>query len=112
MSLSDGNLDAGVNIHETLFKPLGGSEDDRFSCTRSCIYFATHESDIDLRAGVSGNEFWLLEAKVVREEPADDVNRVPHGLGSDPHTGRRAVSYTHLRAHETPEHLVCRLLLE
>src|SRR5678816_2215251 len=35
-------------------------------------------------------------------------------------TGKRArrpattapVSYTHLRAHETPEHLVCRLLLE
>eukprot|EP00658_Telonema_sp_P-2_P069410 TRINITY_DN58631_c0_g1_i1.p1 TRINITY_DN58631_c0_g1~~TRINITY_DN58631_c0_g1_i1.p1 ORF type:complete len:231 (+),score=47.65 TRINITY_DN58631_c0_g1_i1:45-695(+) len=27
-------------------------------------------------------------------------------------TGRVPVSYTHLRAHETPEHLVCRLLLE
>src|SRR5674536_337830 len=26
--------------------------------------------------------------------------------------GRIPVSYTHLRAHETPEHLVCRLLLE
>src|SRR5678815_5368768 len=26
--------------------------------------------------------------------------------------GLKAVSYTHLRAHETPEHLVCRLLLE
>src|SRR5678815_5882413 len=26
--------------------------------------------------------------------------------------GADAVSYTHLRAHETPEHLVCRLLLE
>src|SRR5678816_4437732 len=26
--------------------------------------------------------------------------------------GYYAVSYTHLRAHETPEHLVCRLLLE
>src|SRR5678815_164383 len=25
---------------------------------------------------------------------------------------KKAVSYTHLRAHETPEHLVCRLLLE
>eukprot|EP00658_Telonema_sp_P-2_P064471 TRINITY_DN53488_c0_g1_i1.p1 TRINITY_DN53488_c0_g1~~TRINITY_DN53488_c0_g1_i1.p1 ORF type:complete len:119 (+),score=22.61 TRINITY_DN53488_c0_g1_i1:187-543(+) len=25
---------------------------------------------------------------------------------------RQPVSYTHLRAHETPEHLVCRLLLE
>ena len=24
---------------------------------------------------------------------------------------KMAVSYTHLRAHETPEHLVCRLLL-
>src|SRR5678815_5863637 len=29
-----------------------------------------------------------------------------HRYGLDP------VSYTHLRAHETPEHLVCRLLLE
>src|SRR5678816_1023900 len=31
------------------------------------------------------------------------------------HDGKKfpgAVSYTHLRAHETPEHLVCRLLLE
>eukprot|EP00658_Telonema_sp_P-2_P017233 TRINITY_DN16672_c0_g2_i1.p1 TRINITY_DN16672_c0_g2~~TRINITY_DN16672_c0_g2_i1.p1 ORF type:complete len:241 (-),score=55.47 TRINITY_DN16672_c0_g2_i1:10-732(-) len=27
-------------------------------------------------------------------------------------SGHGAVSYTHLRAHETPEHLVCRLLLE
>src|SRR5678816_3483098 len=33
---------------------------------------------------------------VARDQPAD----VP------------ALSYTHLRAHETPEHLVCRLLLE
>eukprot|EP00658_Telonema_sp_P-2_P046407 TRINITY_DN34568_c0_g1_i1.p1 TRINITY_DN34568_c0_g1~~TRINITY_DN34568_c0_g1_i1.p1 ORF type:complete len:131 (-),score=21.78 TRINITY_DN34568_c0_g1_i1:76-468(-) len=28
------------------------------------------------------------------------------------YVGDDAVSYTHLRAHETPEHLVCRLLLE
>ena len=27
-------------------------------------------------------------------------------------TEAEAVSYTHLRAHETPEHLVCRLLLD
>eukprot|EP00658_Telonema_sp_P-2_P075864 TRINITY_DN65668_c0_g1_i1.p1 TRINITY_DN65668_c0_g1~~TRINITY_DN65668_c0_g1_i1.p1 ORF type:complete len:116 (-),score=26.23 TRINITY_DN65668_c0_g1_i1:115-462(-) len=31
-------------------------------------------------------------------------------LNSSPNP--RPVSYTHLRAHETPEHLVCRLLLE
>src|SRR5678815_3800852 len=40
------------------------------------------------------------------------------GSRSPPSCGRRTamragpVSYTHLRAHETPEHLVCRLLLE
>src|SRR5674536_304209 len=39
--------------------------------------------------------------------PAGD-QRVHSMLASD----RRPVSYTHLRAHETPEHLVCRLLLE
>src|SRR5678816_4623061 len=31
-----------------------------------------------------------------------------NSTGSSPIT-RKAVSYTHLRAHETPEHLVCRL---
>eukprot|EP00658_Telonema_sp_P-2_P043452 TRINITY_DN31395_c0_g1_i1.p1 TRINITY_DN31395_c0_g1~~TRINITY_DN31395_c0_g1_i1.p1 ORF type:complete len:109 (+),score=21.81 TRINITY_DN31395_c0_g1_i1:59-385(+) len=30
----------------------------------------------------------------------------------DPYSALIPVSYTHLRAHETPEHLVCRLLLE
>src|SRR5678815_2823183 len=37
--------------------------------------------------------------------------RQPAG-GRSRSIGRVAVSYTHLRAHETPEHLVCRLLLE
>src|SRR5678815_3586027 len=44
-------------------------------------------------ARISGN-FSLAEA----------AKKVPRGIIS--------VSYTHLRAHETPEHLVCRLLLE
>ena len=33
-------------------------------------------------------------------------------LGSLPSVKSRAVSYTHLRAHETDSYLVCRLLLE
>eukprot|EP00658_Telonema_sp_P-2_P051162 TRINITY_DN39195_c0_g1_i1.p1 TRINITY_DN39195_c0_g1~~TRINITY_DN39195_c0_g1_i1.p1 ORF type:complete len:103 (-),score=43.65 TRINITY_DN39195_c0_g1_i1:61-369(-) len=37
-----------------------------------------------------------------------DHNRALHQLSAK----LNAVSYTHLRAHETPEHLVCRLLLE
>src|SRR5678816_4881676 len=39
-----------------------------------------------------------------RRELAIEVN--------DTEIVERSVSYTHLRAHETPEHLVCRLLLE
>src|SRR5678816_3363571 len=44
-----------------------------------------------------------------------DVQRIGVGIvgqlhGRNPRSGN-AVSYTHLRAHETPEHLVCRLLL-
>eukprot|EP00658_Telonema_sp_P-2_P049389 TRINITY_DN3755_c0_g1_i3.p1 TRINITY_DN3755_c0_g1~~TRINITY_DN3755_c0_g1_i3.p1 ORF type:complete len:118 (-),score=25.84 TRINITY_DN3755_c0_g1_i3:81-434(-) len=31
---------------------------------------------------------------------------------ASPYSALIPVSYTHLRAHETPEHLVCRLLLE
>ena len=34
-----------------------------------------------------------------------------YSIGGDTQ-GSGTVSYTHLRAHETPEHLVCRLLLE
>src|SRR5665254_26285 len=37
-----------------------------------------------------------------------------HAVGQRHRAGEplQPVSYTHLRAHETPEHLVCRLLLE
>src|SRR5678815_6038874 len=40
--------------------------------------------------------------------------RSPTTTGEDRYivSSSGSVSYTHLRAHETPEHLVCRLLLE
>src|SRR5678816_3079090 len=42
--------------------------------------------------------------------PVGELDLVPRSV---PHAiVIAAVSYTHLRAHETPEHLVCRLLLE
>src|SRR5678816_543290 len=45
-----------------------------------------------------------------------EVGWTPDEFAYDPVTGDppdpTPVSYTHLRAHETPEHLVCRLLLE
>eukprot|EP00658_Telonema_sp_P-2_P045838 TRINITY_DN33858_c0_g1_i1.p1 TRINITY_DN33858_c0_g1~~TRINITY_DN33858_c0_g1_i1.p1 ORF type:complete len:118 (-),score=34.35 TRINITY_DN33858_c0_g1_i1:28-381(-) len=64
----------------------------------------------------------LLEDAALQLEE-DRLAYQPSGLGGiSPSTsssyqplqtgGGEAVSYTHLRAHETPEHLVCRLLLE
>src|SRR5665254_23446 len=59
----------------------------------------------------------------VRSSAASDVYKrqklprasAPNTSPSDIHrfsARMTPVSYTHLRAHETPEHLVCRLLLE
>ena len=48
---------------------------------------------------------------ILTRTPVVDIRaKNPWGAGRKTRTG--PVSYTHLRAHETPEHLVCRLLLE
>src|SRR5678815_1561532 len=66
---------------------------------------------------VARAEAAALEVALVPERPA---SRDPDALEDDLHPRPllepaleplEAVSYTHLRAHETPEHLVCRLLL-
>ena len=63
---------------------------------------------------IYGDRFWV-------DFPGELKNpRIVNGNGpikeirlGKPNKGTtRPVSYTHLRAHETPEHLVCRLLLE
>eukprot|EP00658_Telonema_sp_P-2_P043649 TRINITY_DN31562_c0_g1_i1.p1 TRINITY_DN31562_c0_g1~~TRINITY_DN31562_c0_g1_i1.p1 ORF type:complete len:190 (-),score=49.33 TRINITY_DN31562_c0_g1_i1:91-660(-) len=43
---------------------------------------------------------------------ASSGKHLRHFVPMDQQTPTTTVSYTHLRAHETPEHLVCRLLLE
>src|SRR5678815_2850720 len=45
----------------------------------------------------------------LREDALTLTKAANHSLTEE---GFIPVSYTHLRAHETPEHLVCRLLLE
>src|SRR5678815_6192119 len=73
--------------------------------------------------------FWELSATALRRHTKPDHGSLP-GHGEQPLPARQStqrrylqershfaaerepVSYTHLRAHETPEHLVCRLLLE
>eukprot|EP00658_Telonema_sp_P-2_P005324 TRINITY_DN11993_c0_g1_i2.p1 TRINITY_DN11993_c0_g1~~TRINITY_DN11993_c0_g1_i2.p1 ORF type:complete len:775 (-),score=83.67 TRINITY_DN11993_c0_g1_i2:85-2409(-) len=47
-----------------------------------------------------------------RQKSRASSPKPPPGVGGGSATPNIPVSYTHLRAHETPEHLVCRLLLE
>src|SRR5678815_2270796 len=66
----------------------------------------------DLDVLVAGCGTWQA-AKYAFCHPAARVVAVDVSTTSLEHTERlKPVSYTHLRAHETPEHLVCRLLLE
>eukprot|EP00658_Telonema_sp_P-2_P059347 TRINITY_DN48208_c0_g1_i1.p1 TRINITY_DN48208_c0_g1~~TRINITY_DN48208_c0_g1_i1.p1 ORF type:complete len:109 (+),score=12.94 TRINITY_DN48208_c0_g1_i1:68-394(+) len=68
-----------------------------------------------LIASVFGTYFWLTS----HIHESESIKHLPPPPCAPPAPSREAlsttvttVSYTHLRAHETPEHLVCRLLLE
>eukprot|EP00658_Telonema_sp_P-2_P040689 TRINITY_DN29093_c0_g1_i1.p1 TRINITY_DN29093_c0_g1~~TRINITY_DN29093_c0_g1_i1.p1 ORF type:complete len:112 (-),score=17.05 TRINITY_DN29093_c0_g1_i1:21-356(-) len=59
--------------------------------------------------------YWPLRAWCLSRVPGrrDGItNRSDMVSFHSPYSALIPVSYTHLRAHETPEHLVCRLLLE
>src|SRR5678816_4632801 len=50
---------------------------------------------------------------IAKKAARTGINTIQDIMGGvDPRSAVKPVSYTHLRAHETPEHLVCRLLLE
>src|SRR5664279_1475331 len=68
--------------------------------------FAAHEIGRELKAMSQ----WLDEHRDVLGLVVADLRR--HGLKDTGRHGLTAVSYTHLRAHETDSYLVCRLLLE
>src|SRR5678816_4176910 len=53
-----------------------------------------------------------LKAQTDLNKAIADLNRATGNALRANSVVVKAVSYTHLRAHETPEHLVCRLLLE
>eukprot|EP00658_Telonema_sp_P-2_P039281 TRINITY_DN28101_c0_g1_i1.p1 TRINITY_DN28101_c0_g1~~TRINITY_DN28101_c0_g1_i1.p1 ORF type:complete len:137 (-),score=10.54 TRINITY_DN28101_c0_g1_i1:35-445(-) len=74
---------------------------DRSAATFSCSCSPSKSSKSELESSSS--------SELVAARWAARVLRV----GSDSRAWSHVpVSYTHLRAHETPEHLVCRLLLE
>eukprot|EP00658_Telonema_sp_P-2_P023476 TRINITY_DN19412_c0_g4_i1.p1 TRINITY_DN19412_c0_g4~~TRINITY_DN19412_c0_g4_i1.p1 ORF type:complete len:100 (+),score=39.44 TRINITY_DN19412_c0_g4_i1:106-405(+) len=75
----------------------------------------------ELKARMAGMDKDLEAQSMVRKQRDMKVQRVMNDMGqvepalnsmNQKIVDMNAVSYTHLRAHETPEHLVCRLLLE
>eukprot|EP00658_Telonema_sp_P-2_P063454 TRINITY_DN5218_c0_g1_i1.p1 TRINITY_DN5218_c0_g1~~TRINITY_DN5218_c0_g1_i1.p1 ORF type:complete len:122 (-),score=34.39 TRINITY_DN5218_c0_g1_i1:59-424(-) len=58
-----------------------------------------------LASSISWGVLWLDLAPGTNQEFSSSASIAVRTLS-------KPVSYTHLRAHETPEHLVCRLLLE
>ena len=67
-------------------------------------------SDFGLNDGSVG----VVKGVISRIDESIKVNDISHGIPPQDikYGSLLSVSYTHLRAHETPEHLVCRLLLE
>src|SRR5678816_4147753 len=102
-------------------RALQTSSDDHPSTSRS------HRTILSLDGSVSMTVRSLSPSSLVKrlcsgDEPGSSVGGVQSGpvpvsAGRAPmndalRPSRTPVSYTHLRAHETPEQLVCRLLLE
>src|SRR5678816_4802270 len=79
---------------------------DRCAFTSHCRVFA------DLRETEAMLDPNLAPVVSAPEHPADTQPPPPQWLQQllqEINDSSSAVSYTHLRAHETPEHLVCRL---
>src|SRR5678816_4730714 len=98
--------ESGRRVNVMILVALAGLRDHAHSpvlSTQPCGFTFGGEFDaLDRLVGSRGSRRWQCTC------PDDirprDRERARHGPG--------AVSYTHLRAHETPEQLVCRLLLE
>src|SRR5674536_388810 len=71
---------------------------------RSC------DSYTNISRGVIPVSLKGMASSVIRPPSVEHISEDAPDKPAAPRS--RPVSYTHLRAHETPEHLVCRLLLD
>ena len=87
----------GVGLINKLSKPIGKN----FKKNKSIIILI-------------GKTFGHLEQSCFLKENYSIVDGMPPEINllNEKNNGENAVSYTHLRAHETDSYLVCRLLLE
>src|SRR5678815_3077111 len=87
-------------------RKLPGGEGE---CMNNCIVSRMHDVYNNIKEHALAHEIWKYVGVLYHSKNLED----PYASTQDTQMPvSKAVSYTHLRAHETPEHLVCRLLLE
>src|SRR5262245_1196976 len=83
-----GNLHDRVKIYCAFFQPLTVSLDDGVGASGAGIDLAAHQSRVELRTPIGGDEPRLFESKNISEQPAFVVGDKPHRLSADPDAGR------------------------
>ena len=79
-----------MNVDEPLFQPLARTNQHGFAGGHPRVHFTPRDCNIELRTGVAGDEFGIVHADEIRENPAGDVHRMSDRLAADTHAGRRA----------------------
>eukprot|EP00658_Telonema_sp_P-2_P017525 TRINITY_DN16815_c0_g1_i1.p1 TRINITY_DN16815_c0_g1~~TRINITY_DN16815_c0_g1_i1.p1 ORF type:complete len:404 (-),score=94.49 TRINITY_DN16815_c0_g1_i1:23-1234(-) len=109
--------------HRCCDHPFEKKESPNVSLASRVNYFQRREEEHQTSTTTNGRQTHFADpntstlrnmagtsATILNESETETTTSMA-GAITRPHT-RNSVSYTHLRAHETPEHLVCRLLLE
>src|SRR5678816_1211424 len=88
----------GVDITPAMHRVVDAAVGKAYRGERRIVWFEVYAGEKALE--VYGPDVWLPK------DTLEAIRQYVVAIKGPP------VSYTHLRAHETPEHLVCRLLLE
>eukprot|EP00658_Telonema_sp_P-2_P050377 TRINITY_DN38410_c0_g1_i1.p1 TRINITY_DN38410_c0_g1~~TRINITY_DN38410_c0_g1_i1.p1 ORF type:complete len:207 (-),score=40.99 TRINITY_DN38410_c0_g1_i1:56-676(-) len=109
-SMDANNFSSTSSAHSILPSPIQSNRVQHVVCAVTAALRETAASSVATTTTTRGGQGKSGKAHYLGSGGGGRLVRKPSGI---PDVDRRmAVSYTHLRAHETPEHLVCRLLLE
>src|SRR5678815_5501256 len=116
-AIESGKTVLGIELGSTRIKAVLIGEDHTPLASGSHEWENQHENGVwtySLEAVWAGlQESYRNLSKDVSEKYNVQLKNIGAiGFSAMMHGYMASVSYTHLRAHETPEHLVCRLLLE
>src|SRR5688572_15365920 len=78
------NLVDDMKIHQLLLDPVRRFSHQSGLDRPPGVELALHQGDIDfVTLGESGNKLWLFHAEQIREDSANVIKVMPHGLSAD-----------------------------